>query len=331
MSVIAKEKPKAKKPAKMETVAQEATVFENAIILRSTFFQPGIIETNSESILEAVREKTKQYLDVSKYTDDKQAKDDRALLRKQKDLIKTTMASIREAWNKPIEPTESFFKQIQKEYDIAIDTIDVFVKGGEAREKATKRLDIESYFDSKDFYLVPLDKIFIDQWTNKTYKMLDIKKEIDGKIAEILSNLKILESISDYGMAAKSLYLESLDMGAAMRQVETIKANAERAAREKIEREEYERRAQISANAVQERQEEKAERKNEQVKSLVDAALDIKEPETPPNPEILEYACNFRGTKDALFRLREFMTANGISYTKLMCVQNCNEVIYENV
>jgi len=317
MSVIAKEKPKAKKSTKTETVAHEATVFENAIILRSTFFQPGIIETNSEAILEAVREKTKQYLDVSKYTDDKQAKDDRALLRKQKDLIKTTMASIREAWNKPLEYTENFFKQIQKEYDIAIDTIDVFVKEGEAREKANKRLDIESYFDSKEFDLVPLDRIFIAQWTNKTYKMLDIKSEIDGKIAEIRSNLKILESIADYGMTAKAFYLETLDMGAAMRQVETLKGNAERLAREKIEREEYERRAQIAANAAQERQEERAEIKNETIKSMVDAALDIEEPEAPEKPEILEFTCRFSGTKDQLFRLREFMTANGITYVKL--------------
>ena len=57
--------------------------------------------------------------------------------------------------------------------------------------------------------------------------------------------------------------------------------------------------------------------KKEVVRSMVDVALDIEEPEVSAKLEMLEFTCRFSGTRDQLFRLREFMTANGITYTKL--------------
>jgi flagellar biosynthesis/type III secretory pathway protein FliH len=108
-------------------------------------------------------------------------------------------------------------------------------------------------------------------------------------------------------------------MGAAMRQVETLKANAERVAREKIERDERERREQVIRNAAVEGQEEKFIEKQEQMQSLVDEAMEI-EPSLPEEtkPEIIEYTLRFKGTKERLLRLREYMTANGITYERIV-------------
>jgi hypothetical protein len=306
----------------MRRVVKERTMENTAemggFVLRPTGMEIGKIETNIEQVLEAVKEKSKEYQDVAKYQgDDKKAKEDRALLRKQKDMTKATIASIQEVWNKPLEQFLSTGKKILQEFDLAIDTIDGWVKEGEAREKEKKRIEIESYFNSKNFSLVPLEKFFNPRWLNKTVPLKDARDEIDAKIAEIYTNIKTLEGISEYGAMAKAFYLNALDMGAALRQVETTKANAEKLAREKLEREERERRGQCEANAAEERREERKAEREERISSLAAEALELPEAKASPEEEVIEYTLKFRGTKGQLLRLREFMSANGIAYEKV--------------
>jgi hypothetical protein len=305
------------KPA--ETAAQ--SVFETAIVLRTLDFSVGHIDTNIDQVLEVVRKKSEQYQDVSKYEgDEKQAKNDRALLRKQKDATKTTIESIKEAWNRPLDTFFTGTKEVLKQFDYAIEAIDDWVKEGEAREKGKKRQDIQDYFDGKNFDLVSLDQFFNEKWLNKGTKMPEIKKEIEATISAIYTNLKVLEGIAEYGPMVKALYLESLDMGAALRQVETLKANAEHLAREQVHRDERERPAQIHSNAADERREEYHAAREERVQNLAAAALDMEEPENPAAPEaprLIEYTLRFKGTEQQPLRLREYMTAQGITYEKI--------------
>jgi len=313
MGTIAKErKPKA---AKTESAAREADALENAIMLRPTNMQPGVIETNAETVLEAVREKARQYLDVSRYADDKQAKADRAMLRKQKDHVKTVMASIREAWNKPLEKAENLIKQALKEFDVAIDAIDESVKENEAREKEAKREAIRAYFDGRDFDLVPLEKIFDNKWLNKTTDMRDVKNAIVVKISEIHANLKILESVAEHGAVAKAFYLDTLDMAVALRQVETLKANAERSAKEKRERAEREARETVARNAAEEAEEAGRIQKDKNIDSLVAEVLG--EDPVEAQPVIYEYDYRFRGTADDARKMKAYMISNKIAYEKL--------------
>jgi len=95
-TAVKERKPKA---AKTEDATREAPSFESAIILRPTHMDVGRIATNAEAVLKAVQVKAAEYKDLSKYAgDDKQAKADRALLRKQLDAMKTADASLMEAW-----------------------------------------------------------------------------------------------------------------------------------------------------------------------------------------------------------------------------------------
>jgi len=320
MSTLTKAKQnknKAADPVIQEVVTE--TVIENAIILRPIKMDVGSIETNMEAVLSAVKEKSAQYQDVTKYEgDDKKAKADRAMLRKQKELTKTTIASIQEAYNKPLEEFLAGGKQILHQFDLAISRIDEFIKQGESLQKEKKYEKIQNFYNSKNFDLVSLDMIFDQRWLNKGYDIQDIKFEINNKIADIHSNIKMLENIAEHGMAAKAFYLETLDVSAAMRRVETLKANAERLAREKMERETREVQAQVARNAALEYQEVREEKKEAQVKYLVGEALDIDpEIEEKKNPEIISFVCEFFGTKEQLLALRQYMTAHGISYIKL--------------
>jgi hypothetical protein len=305
----------------MSVKTQEAQpVLERAIVLRATKMTPGTIATNWEDVLAAVVEKSREYQDVTRYNgDEKQAKDDRALLRKQKDMTKTTIASIEEAWNEPLKPFITGARQILKQFDYAIETIDAWVKEGEARVKEEKRQEIQAYFDGKNFDLVPLELFFDDRWLNKGYKLQDIRREIDGKIGEIYGNLKVLESIADHGTIAKALYLDTLDMGAAMLKVQNLKDSAARLAREQVEREARERQAQLERNAAEEQEEAWQADKEDIIHDMAADALDI-EDQIPPEdtaPTIYEFTCVFQGTRDQLLKLREYMTSLGVTYEKL--------------
>jgi hypothetical protein len=281
---------------------------------------PGSIATNWEQVLASVEAKSKEYQDVTKYAgDEKQAKEDCALLRKQKEMTKTTIVSIEEAWNEPLKPFLIGGRQILNQFDYAIKAIDGWVKEGTALQKDKKQQIIQQYFDSKSFDLAPLALFFNDRWLNKGYDLRDIQKEIDGKIAEIYSNIKILESITDHGSLAKALYLETLDMGAAMLKVQTLKDNAERLAREQIEREQREHQTQINRNLQEQRQEQRQARAEEQVSDLVSQALDLpQEPvHTPAAPKLYTTTLRFIGTKEKLEALKVWMSQNGISYEKV--------------
>jgi hypothetical protein len=315
------------KPAKSMAVPEEITpatepqsAFERAIILRAMSMTTGSIATNWEQVLLAVEAKSKEYQDVTKYAgDEKQAKVDRALLRKQKELTKTTIASIKEAWDEPLRPFLVGGKQIEKQFDYAIEAIDTWVKTGEAKEKEAKRHEIQAYFDGKDFDLVSLDMLFDDRWLNKGYKLPDIKKEIDARIAEIYSNIKILESIPGPSAIAKAFYLETLDMGAAMLKLQALKDNAERLAREQAEREQREHQAQIDRNRQEQQTEQRQTEKDERVHDLVSAALDLPQEPTrePAAPKLYATTLRFIGTREKLDALKVWMSQNGISYEKV--------------
>jgi hypothetical protein len=301
--------------------AGRQSAFERAIILRATDMSLGSIATNWETVLDAVKQKSEEYRDVAKYEgDDKKAKEDRALLRKQKDMTKTTIASIQESWNAPLAPFLAGGREIVKQFDYAIDAIDEWVKEGEAKVKDEKKNTIQQYFDSKDFDLVSLDSFFDDRWLNKGYKLPDIKKEIDAKIAEIYGNIKVLENIADYGVMAKALYLETLDMGGAMLKVQTLKDNAAKLAREQAEREQREHQAQIDQNREEQEQEQENGQSAERVNDLTNQALDLpQEParDIPAAPKLYTVTLRFTGTKERLEALKAWMSANGISYEKI--------------
>jgi hypothetical protein len=293
----------------------------------------SVIDKHKETVLSIHKsmieadETYRKYLGEGYEPAEDQAKTDRAALNKAEKNIAEQYKTLKTAYEKPLAGFEFNIKLIRKAIEKASDDVDAKVKKYEEKVKEKKRLEIQAYFDTKNFALVPLEKFFSYRWLNKTCKMPEIRKEIDDTISMIYVNIKTLEGITEYGPIAKALYLDTLDMGAAMRKVETLKANAELLAKEKIEREERERREQIASNAKEERAEEVAAKKEDKIKDLVDNALGFEEPEIS-KPEIMEFIASFKGAKDQLFILRDFMTKNGISYQKGLVLNDADEARY---
>jgi hypothetical protein len=205
--------------------------------------------------------------------------------------------------------------------------VDAKVKAYDEAQKSKKRLEIQSYFDGKKFELVPLDDIFDEKWLNKGTKMKDIREQIDEKIAGIYRDIEVLERIPEHGQTAKAFYLDTLDMGAALRQVDILKENAERLAREEAAREERKNLEQVASNAAVERQEERAAAGSAIVRSLVDQALDLPTGTVAARskPKIGRYTLQFEGTEQQLLNLREYMTSIGIPYKKAMVFDSGDE------
>jgi len=232
----------------------------------------------------------RKYLDPGFEPVEAEAKKDRATLNRADKNIGERYASLKAAYEKPLARFDLNIREIRRAIKDASGTVDGAVKAYKEVQNEKKRAEIEAYFKSTGFELVSLDMLAAkcgngEKWLNKGYKMGDIRKDIEGAIGEVYSNIQVLERIGEYGMTAKALYLETLDMAAAMRQVDALKANAERLAREKVEREEREREARIAENRRELAAEERVAAKAERVASLVEDALDMPEPEVPPQPE----------------------------------------------
>jgi hypothetical protein len=231
---------------------------------------------------------------------------------------------LKKAYEKPLQGIEVNIKQIREAIKTASGNVDKAVKVYEELQKTRKRTEIDDYFASKKFELVPLEKLFDPKWLNKTKEMYEVRQELDAKITSIYRDIEILEKIPEHGVAAKAFYLEKLDIAEALRQVEVLKANAEKLAREQANHEDRKTNEQVEANARAERQERREQRKDEIVSGMIDKAVGVPISTTASQQreEILEYTMTFKGTKEQLIKLREYMTAIGVVYSKGLVLDN---------
>jgi hypothetical protein len=66
-------------------------------------------------------------------------------------MTRAAIASIQEAWGRPLKPFLEGCGEILKQFDAGISAADGWVKENEAREKGRKRAAIQAYFDGKNF------------------------------------------------------------------------------------------------------------------------------------------------------------------------------------
>jgi hypothetical protein len=223
-----------------------------------------------------------------------------------------------------LETFNEIVSEIRSTIKDASGVVDNAVKTYEELQKSKKRTEIDDYFATKKFELVPLEKIFDAKWLNKTKSMKEVRDEIDAKIAAIYRDIEILEKIPEHGIAAKAFYLEKLDMGESLRQVEILKENAAKIAREIAERESRKTNEAVEANARAERQERREEKEEKIVSGIIDQACSLEHGTTAAQKreEVISFTCTFKGTEEQLKRLREYMTANSIVYEKGLLLES---------
>lgn len=228
----------------------------------------GSLITNIAAIEKFAEKRLKDYEPALYEGDSDKAKKDRAELNKATDILKRTRIDLINELMKPYEEFESRCKAVEKKIAKASANLDEIVKVKEQEEKNEKRKKIELQFATKNFDLVPLEKIFEEKWLNKTYKWNDICKEIDQAIDKIYKDLKLLDRFSD-DLDLRAHYLMNLDISETLEYGEQIEKNRVLVQKEEADRPEREHKEAIE----NQKKELELEEKQVPISNLADEAL----------------------------------------------------------
>lgn len=276
----------------------------------------GTLESNAQHIKELVLAKLDDYrpeLYVGKIAE---AKADRAILNTTEKQLNAKRLELERQYMAPFMAFKGQIQDTCSAIKEASSKLDEIVKAEEQREKDEKKAEIQAYFDSKELTLFTLDAIFDPKWLNKSTKLKEIKSAIDERIAKTFTDLEILSRFpSEDVPLLKTVYLETLDISVAMAKAESLKANRERLAREKLERELTQQKAELAKQNKEELRENLKNQEAQQAESTALLALDIELEEVAQPLE--EYALVLKGTRTQLLGIRQYMTQQGVIYKKL--------------
>lgn len=276
----------------------------------------GILETNISDLELFVENKLLEY-DPSKYEGDAEsAKADRAVLNNSKKALTQERISIVKELMKPYQDFEIRCKALEKKIDEASSKLDEIVKAKEQIEKDEKKQACLNMWNTKNFDLFPMDKVFNPKWLNKTVKMNDVSAEMDEIIKKTYSDLKIIERYGEDAETLKALYLEDLNLEEVFSRGEELQKNRERIAREAETRAERDRQEKLREQVREVEQDERQAGNRAVVSSLL-AELDEK-------PVVIEkdYVLSFKATNEQIIAMKKWLSDNNIIYDSL------NELVF---
>ncbi len=282
----------------------------NPLALVVTKNVAGVLETNIEQLEVYVNSKLDEYKPELYQGNADAAKKDRAELNNSKKALSQARISLMKELMKPYSDFENRCKLLEKKIDSASDLLDEIVKAKEELERQEKLSFVNDIWESKQFDLVPLEKVFNPKWLNKTAKEKDISEEMDSRIKKIYSDLKIIELNSKDTETLKAHYLISLDLDETLTygsQLEETRLAAENEAKCRTEREHNERMS-----------EQRREVALEALDAMKDKELDRAVSEIlgePTKPEIREYVVSVKATEEQLLKLKSACNALGIEYS----------------
>ena len=190
------------------------------------------IDWNFEELKSEIIAVSQEY-ETSVYTDEtmKNAKSDRAKLRKFVDAMKSERTAIRK---KLLEPDILFGEQIAELTGIverAIDNIDTQVKDYEQRQRDAKTAKIREFYEENIYDLaeyLPFERLFRPEWANASTTMKAVKESMLDTIRKVAEGIAILNEVeSPYAGDMKKVFLRTYDIGAAMAERNRLEAEAE--------------------------------------------------------------------------------------------------------
>lgn len=261
----------------------------------------GALTTNALEIKAKVEEILPRY-DVANYNESNidSAKKDKALLNASAKALNDKRIEIEKEWMVPFTEFKDIISDTCKLIKSATEKIDTVVKDSEAKAKAEKKTEISTYWESKNFTLVTLEKVFDEKWLNKTSKIKDIKIEIDTAINKINDDIKTLEAIGGDTETLKAMYLENLDINKTIQYANTLKQNKEKLTTYGI------------APAVKE-----APAEEENPFSEASTEVSTEAPVSTEPSTLLVRTMKVTATYDQLVALGNFMNENKITFEKI--------------
>lgn len=180
------------------------------------------ITWNHEAIKKEVAEKVQHYASVI-YTEDqiKDAKADRAKLRKFVEALESKRKEIKKQCLEPYETFEKQMKEIIAIVNEPILMIDNQVKEYEESRKAEKREAIEAHWAALLSYNkipagITFNHLYEERWLNATVNLKTACAEMDAKLVQIEKDLATLAEMAEFGFEATEVYKNTLDMNKAI-------------------------------------------------------------------------------------------------------------------
>lgn len=277
----------------------------------------GTLTSNAEAIRDIVKAKLKDYTPENYIGKVDEAKSDRAILNNAEKALNSKRLELERSYMEPFNQFKNTINETCKAIKMASSGLDEIVKAEEERERESKKWTYEQYWKTSGFTLFDFERIYQKSWTNKTTKQKDVFKELDAIQEKTFSDLKILEKFPAEDVPLlKTVYLDTLDLNQAMQKAESLKANKERLAREKIEQEQIKTRKAIEGQQQEEIKEINDSLKQDSDETLVSEALGLEIEQQ--SAEVKEtYALILKGTRDQLLSVRREITKAGVTYTKL--------------
>ena len=211
--------------------------------------KPPEIVFNHEEIERELKERIALYGNTV-YTEDqmRQARADRALLRKFQDAINDERKRVKAEYTESLTDFENKMKHLAALVDEPINAIDRQIKAEEEKKKAEKKAAIETYFNSlegKPDWL-KFEQIFNERWLNATYAMSEIQNDIRNKIGIVVQDLKTL-SILVFAFEATEVYKTTLDLNTALQEGARLDEIQKKKAEAEKQKAEEEKQARIDA------------------------------------------------------------------------------------
>lgn len=274
----------------------------------------GTLKTNIAELEKFIDERLKDYDPKNFEGDADLAKKKRAELNSAKQKLTRTRIDLIKECMRPYEDLENRCKSLEKKVDTVSGYLDEIVKSKEQEEKDAKKNTIELLWQTKNFDLFPLDKIFNPKWLNKTFKESDIIAEMDAVIAKTYKDLKTIEGFSDIADVLKAHYLICLDIGDTLDYGEELKKQNEIAQKEKAERAEREHEEKIRQQKLATYEEQEETERNAPIADMASLALQATGHEAPAKVR-KEYVFTVKVFDEELTNLKLTLNNLGIEFS----------------
>ena len=265
----------------------------------------GKLTSNAKEYSAALKNEIANYT-IERYIDDPDAaKNDKAYLNKLLDEVAEKRKLATTTWNKPLDEFISVMKELENEIKTASNNLKAIVDKADKQVKDEKKAKIIEFWNTLNFTIVPIERVFNSKWLNKGEKMASIMEECKAITEKITTEMNTLKSMQDEDSETlQAFYLDTLDLNATLQKGNQLKEN-----RARIKAEE-ERKAALAA-----------ETKKPVVSDNSEPDLSPKGPvipmSMPPKEPIATFRLEVTAPVSKLKALRKFIDDNGITYKKI--------------
>ena len=265
----------------------------------------GKLTSNAKEYSAALKNEIANYT-IERYIDDPEAaKTDKAYLNNLLDEVAEKRKLATTTWNKPLDEFISVMKELETEIKTASNNLKTIVDKADKQVKDEKKAKIVEFWNTLNFTIVPIERVFNSKWLNKGEKMTSIMEECKAITEKITTEMNTLKSMQDEDAETlQAFYLDTLDLNATLQKGNQLKEN-----RARIKAEE-ERKAALAA-----------ETRKPVVSDNSEPDLSPKGPVIPMSEQPKEPIATFRleitGPASKLMALRKFIDTNGLTYKKI--------------